>query len=199
MRQHGAGAAWEDLMGLFDMFRKPPADSGSGRACGFHRRQCRLPDAEGTSTNIRAPAPGTTPRCCSANRNFRPPSRCRAGAPIRWGSRWWPRWSKGVLRPACRRRSRGAARNAAVRSFSSVFDRYPVPAALGEHEWRELRAELARRLQLIGLHPPKRAMDIPEQWAQSLFRSDANPREAARPRFSDHPQLSARGDVQHPR
>ena len=28
----------------------------------------------------------------------------------------------------------------------AVFDRYPVPAALGSDEWRELRAELARRL-----------------------------------------------------
>jgi hypothetical protein len=50
-----------------------------------------------------------------------------------------------------------------------VFDRYPAPAALGPDEWRELRAELARRLQLAGLHAPKRAMDIPEQWAQTYF------------------------------
>jgi hypothetical protein len=50
-----------------------------------------------------------------------------------------------------------------------VFDRYPVPAGLGEQVWAEQRAELARRLQLVGLHPPKRAMDIPEQWAQPYF------------------------------
>jgi hypothetical protein len=64
-------------------------------------------------------------------------------------------------------------RHAALESLSAlvlgVFDRYEVPAALGEQEWREHRAELARRLQLIGLHPPKRAMDIPEQWAQTYF------------------------------
>ena len=42
----------------------------------------------------------------------------------------------------------------------SVFDRYPVPAALGPQIWSEARAELVRRLQLIGLHPPKRAIDI---------------------------------------
>jgi len=51
----------------------------------------------------------------------------------------------------------------------SVFDRYPVPDALGEPTWRYLRTELKRRLQLIGLHPPKRAMDIPEQFAQPYF------------------------------
>jgi hypothetical protein len=51
----------------------------------------------------------------------------------------------------------------------SVFDRYPVPPVIGEATWAEVRAELARQLQLIGLHPPKRAMDIPEQFARSYF------------------------------
>ena len=32
-----------------------------------------------------------------------------------------------------------------------------------------LRSELDRRLQFIGLHPPKRVIDIPEQWIQSYF------------------------------
>ena len=50
-----------------------------------------------------------------------------------------------------------------------IFDRYPVSPALGSQEWSELRAELTRQLALIGLHPPKRAMDIPEQWAQTYF------------------------------
>lgn len=51
----------------------------------------------------------------------------------------------------------------------SVFDRYPVPDPLGEAVWRELRTDLERRLQLIGLHPPKRAIDIPEPYAQLYF------------------------------
>ena len=50
-----------------------------------------------------------------------------------------------------------------------IFDRYPVPAVLGERAWSEQRVELARQLQLIGLHPPKRVIDIPEQWAQTYF------------------------------
>jgi len=54
-------------------------------------------------------------------------------------------------------------------SVLAAFDRYPVPAALGAQEWQELRSELERRLQLIGLHPPKRVIDIPEQWLQSYF------------------------------
>jgi hypothetical protein len=67
----------------------------------------------------------------------------------------------------------GAQRQAELEALGAlvlaVFDRYPVPAALEEQEWKEHRAELARRLQLIGLHPPKRVMDIPEQWAQAYF------------------------------
>jgi hypothetical protein len=51
----------------------------------------------------------------------------------------------------------------------SVFDRYPIPAAVGESAWRDARAELARRLALIALHPPKWAMDIPEPLAEAYF------------------------------
>ena len=48
-------------------------------------------------------------------------------------------------------------------------DRYPVPAAIGEGAWCELRAELERRLKLVGFHPPKWAKDVPEQFAESYF------------------------------
>lgn len=48
----------------------------------------------------------------------------------------------------------------------SVFDRYPVPAPFTSEAWSEARAELARRLQSIGLHPAKRAKDIPAPYAR---------------------------------
>jgi hypothetical protein len=51
----------------------------------------------------------------------------------------------------------------------SVFDRYPIPAAIPQQDWLDLRADLDRRLRQIGLHPPKRAMDIPEPYAQLYF------------------------------
>ena len=76
--------------------------------------------------------------------------------------------AEGVLRShsgADRRREFDAL----VAIVLSVFDRYPVPASLGEPLWRELRIDLERRLQLIGLHPPKRAMDIPEPFAKLYF------------------------------
>jgi hypothetical protein len=51
----------------------------------------------------------------------------------------------------------------------SGFDRWDVPAALDEATWRELRGELVERLERIGMHPPKRAMDIPEPIAEAYF------------------------------
>jgi hypothetical protein len=51
----------------------------------------------------------------------------------------------------------------------SIFDRYPVPPALGPDMWSEARVELERRLQLMRLHPPKRVIDIPEQFARTYF------------------------------
>jgi hypothetical protein len=74
---------------------------------------------------------------------------------------------EGVLRPYA------ADRHGQLDALSvvalSVFDRYPVPAPLGEQAWGEARAELVRRLQLIGLHAPKRAFDICEPWAETYF------------------------------
>lgn len=51
----------------------------------------------------------------------------------------------------------------------AVFDRYPVPAAIGKPTWSAARAELARRLSLIALHPPKWAKDVPEPMAEMYF------------------------------
>lgn len=52
---------------------------------------------------------------------------------------------------------------------TSVFDRYPAPAVLGEALWLERRGELVRQLAQISLHAPKRVIDIPEPFAQRYF------------------------------
>lgn len=52
----------------------------------------------------------------------------------------------------------------------SVFDRYPVPGAVGTVTWSDLRVELTQRLARIALHPPKPAMDIPEPFAEAYFK-----------------------------
>jgi len=59
--------------------------------------------------------------------------------------------------------------DALVALVLSVFDRYPVPDAVGETDWEALRADLELRLKQIALHPPKRAMDIPESYAALYF------------------------------
>jgi hypothetical protein len=75
---------------------------------------------------------------------------------------------EGVLR-----REAGSERQATLDALSSlvlsIFDRYPVPAALSESEWRDARAELERRLGLIGMHAIKPAKDIPEPFVEAYF------------------------------
>ncbi len=51
----------------------------------------------------------------------------------------------------------------------SVFDRYPVPEALDQDIWAGAREDLARKLDQIGTHPPKRVIDIPVPYAESYF------------------------------
>ncbi len=154
-------------MDLFAWFRKRRPDPGPGRACGLHRRQCRVPDAEGT-LRIFARARRALPKVL-----FREPEFQAAIETARWrafplGLAMVAEMVEGVLRAHVGEQRR-AAHEALSDIVLDVFDRYPVPAALGADEWREHRAELARRLQLAGLHAPKRAMDIPEQWAQTYF------------------------------
>jgi hypothetical protein len=74
---------------------------------------------------------------------------------------------EGVLRPYSTDRHRQL--DALSSLVLSVFDRYPVPAALGAQSWSEARDELGRRLQLVGMHAPKRAFDICEPWAETYF------------------------------
>jgi hypothetical protein len=50
-----------------------------------------------------------------------------------------------------------------------VFDHYDVPAAIGPEAWEAARAELARKLDQIGTHPPKRVIDIPEPYVERYF------------------------------
>jgi hypothetical protein len=74
----------------------------------------------------------------------------------------------GVLRPELP--SERQLQQAALRALVlSVFDRYPTPSALGEGAWRDARVELDRRLQMISLHPPKRAFEIADPFAHAYF------------------------------
>ena len=75
---------------------------------------------------------------------------------------------EGLLRPLAANKEY-RQREALVALVLAIFDRYPVPAAIGENAWKELRAELERRLKLVGFHARKWAKDVPEQFAESYF------------------------------
>lgn len=76
--------------------------------------------------------------------------------------------AEGLLRPHV-----GGERRAALDSLTelvlSVFDRYPVPEAIGRDEWAKARARLAHELDLVGTHAPKHAKDVPERFAEEYF------------------------------
>lgn len=76
---------------------------------------------------------------------------------------------EGMLRPQAGDERRPVV-DALAASVLDVFDRYPPPAALGGRlVWQDARVDLARRLSLIGTHPPKPVKDIPEPYAQAYF------------------------------
>jgi hypothetical protein len=76
---------------------------------------------------------------------------------------------EGVLRPLAADADRTQQLEFLRALVLSVFDRYQTPATLGEASWSQLRADLARRLQLIGLHPVKRSFDIAGPFAKAYF------------------------------
>ena len=75
---------------------------------------------------------------------------------------------EGVLRPHAGTDKR-ALTDEHIDLVLGVFDRYPVPDAVGKEAWRDARAELALRLDQISMHPPKRVIDIPEQYVKHYF------------------------------
>jgi hypothetical protein len=75
---------------------------------------------------------------------------------------------EGLLRPQLGEEHQAGldALNALV---LSVFDRYDARPALGAAAWRDARQDLARRLNLIGLHAIKPVKDIPIPFADDYF------------------------------
>ncbi len=72
----------------------------------------------------------------------------------------------------------------------SVFDRYPVPAALGDQAWSDARRELARRSR-SHWHPCREMGEgRAGAFRPELFRPDADPRKAPRQGFPRHQELS---------
>ena len=154
-------------MGLLDLFRRPPP----------------IRDAEALADFIDANA------AFLAQKGIYEYSRARAGhyAKVLFreqafqqaveGARWraYPlalsmvaEMVEGALRPHVGD-DRRAVHEALTAIVLSVFDRYPVPAPLGEAVWREARHELERQIDLAGYHAPKLVKDVPEPFAERYF------------------------------
>lgn len=153
-------------MGFFDWFRKKPPIRDASAVADFIDGNAAFLMQKGLYEYSRARAGHY------AKVLFREPEFQAAVEVSRWrtyplGLAMVTEMVEGVLR------GHAGDRQALLESLGtlvlSVFDRYAVPEALGADEWREQRARLAHRLQLVGLHAPKRVMDIPEQWAQTYF------------------------------
>jgi len=154
-------------MGLFDAFRRPPPIREVGDLGVFIDERAAFVTQKGIYEYARARA-GHYSKVLFRERPFQDAvdrSRWRA-YPL--GLAMVTELVEGIMRPHV-----GEHRRTALDSLNAlslqVFDRYPVPAALGQVAWLESRRELARRLDLIGLHPPKPAKDIPEPFAESYF------------------------------
>jgi hypothetical protein len=154
-------------LGLFDIFRRRPSICDSQSLADFVDQQAAFLVQKGIYEYSRARAGHY------AKVLFREAAFLDAVEQSRWrayplGLAMVGEVVEGVLRPSYRDdRLRGVA---AVRELVlDVFDRYPVPAQLDDEAWRAARVELAHRLDLIGLHPVKRVIDIPETLATAYF------------------------------
>jgi hypothetical protein len=155
------------MIDFFALFRRHPAIADPAALAEFIDRNAAFLVQKGIYEYSRARA-GHYSKVLFAEKEFQ-----HAVEHSRWrafplGLAMMAELAEGLLRPVG-----GDARQAQLDALRElvllIFDKYPVSAAVGEPGWAELRSELARRLQLIGLHPPKRAMDIPEPFAQGYF------------------------------
>jgi hypothetical protein len=153
-------------LGFFGFFRRPPPIRDAEALADFIDRNAAFVAQKGIYEYSRARAGHY------AKVLFREPAFLEAVERARWrayplGLAMVGELVEGVLR------SYGAQRYEQLEALRdlvlAVFDRYQVPAALGPQAWSEARVELARRLALVGLHPPKRAFEICEPWAETYF------------------------------
>jgi hypothetical protein len=152
--------------GLLDIFRKRPPIRSQQELAQFIDENAAFLVQKGIYEYSRARAGHY------AKILFREPEFAEALDRSRWGA--FPlglamvaEVVEGILRASAAEPSRELEALAAL--TLSVLDRYPVPPSQSKERWSEARADLARRLQLIGQHPPKRAFDIPEPFAKAYF------------------------------
>jgi hypothetical protein len=160
------GLDLEGLLGFFGFFRRPPPIRDADSLADFIDQHSAFLVQKGIYEYARARS-GHYAKVLFREQGFRDAVEHSRWSAYPLGLAMVGEVVEGILRP------HAADRREQLDGFSalvlSVFDRYPVPAPLGETTWREARTELARRLQLTGLHPPKRAFDVAEPFVQRYF------------------------------
>lgn len=154
-------------MGLFDLFRRPPAIAEVGALAEFIDRNAAFLVQKGMYEYSRARAGHY------AKVLLREPEFLAAMERARWqayplGLAMVGEMVEKLLNPRIAD-NRHAGISALAELVLSVFDRYPIPEPFDARIWEEERRELARRLELIGLHPPKPVKDIPVPFIKLYF------------------------------
>lgn len=153
-------------MGLLDLFRRSPPIRDPGALADFIDQNAAFLVQKGMYEYSRARA-GHYAKVLMAE-----PSFLAAIDHSRWqayplGLAMVGEAAEKVLHPHITDRRAGIEALADV--VLSVFDRYEPPASLGKDAWLAARRELAQRLELIGLHPPKPVKDMPIPFAEFYF------------------------------
>jgi len=152
---------------LFGLFRRPPPIRDTAALANFIDRQAAFVVQKGIYEYARARA-GHYAKVLFHESEFQ-----QAVEQARWrayplGLAMVAELVHGMLRPHAGDRH-GTVHAALVSLALDVFDRYPVPAALGDDGWSQARRELKQQLARIDLHPAKLAKDIPEPFARAYF------------------------------
>lgn len=154
-------------MGLFSLFRRRPPVRDVADLADFIDQNAALLVQRGIYEYSRARSGHY------AKVLFREPGFLEAVEQSRWrayplGLAMVGEMVNGILRPLAPE-DPGTVADAVEEMVLAVFDRYQTPAALGPDVWMAARRALAQRLGGFRLHRPKRAMDIPEPYADSYF------------------------------
>ena len=154
-------------MGLLDFFRRRPPFRDAPALADFIDRNAAFLIQKGMYEYSRARAGHY------AKVLFAEPAFLQAIERARWqgyplGLAMVAEMVEGLLRPHLGEEQR-AGLDALATVVLSLFDRYEIPPSLDRGAWTAARLDLARRLDQIGLHPPKPVKDIPIQFAELYF------------------------------
>lgn len=149
-------------MGFFDFFRREPRVSGRETLVDFLDKQAAFLAQKGLYEYSRARA-GPYGNVLFSEQGFLTEIEKSRWTAFPATLAMVTEAVEGVLRPAAGD-ERQPLLNGMTAAALAAFGRYPVPAALDSDAWAGLRQALEHDLALIGLHPVKRVMDVPQRY-----------------------------------